>query len=396
MRLTQTSVQRLSIPRGKSEAIFFDDELPGFGLRLREGGSRNWIVQYKVGPKQRRMTLGSTAMLTVAKARDAAATALAKVRLGNDPANEKAMARLAAGETLKAIAARYLEWHGANRRPNSHDATKRYLEKHFGSLHGLALNKINRATVAAALSSIAAKHGPISADRARVALSALFNWALGEGLCETNPVTGTNTSGEGRARDRVLSDDELVKIWNALPDNDYKPIVRLLMLTGCRREEIGSLLWSEVDLEARLIALPGERTKNHRAHDIPLPESAVAILEAIPHRAGRELLFGRGEGGFSGWGRSKADLDAVSKLKPWRLHDVRRTVATRMADLGVQPHIIEAALNHASGFRAGVAGTYNRSTYAPEKRAALDTWANHVATILARAEGANVARFKRA
>jgi integrase len=396
MKLTQASIGRFSLPRGKSEVIVFDDELPGFGLRVRAGGSRNWIVQYKVGPKQRRMTLGSVAMLNVAKARDAAKTALAKVRLGNDPANEKAVARLAAGETLGAVATRYLSRQEARLRPSSYGATERYLLKHFASLHGLALSKINRATVAAALSKIAEDKGAVSADRARAALSAMFTWAVKEGLCETNLVAGTNTASEGRARDRVLSDDELVTIWKALPDNHYRQIVRLLILTGCRRDEIGSLRWSEIDLEARLLALPGERTKNHRAHEVPLGESALAILEAIPRRWDRDLVFGVRAGGFSGWGKAKELTDRALMLKPWRLHDVRRTVATRMADLGIQPHIIEAVLNHVSGHKAGVAGVYNRSTYAAEKRAALEIWANHVAVILAQAGGENVRRLKRA
>jgi integrase len=121
----------------------------------------------------------------------------------------------------------------------------------------------------------------------------------------------------------------------------------------------------------------------------------VDVLGKQHRQLRRDLVFGQGEGGFSGWSKAKARLDKVAKLKPWRLHDLRRTVATRMADIGVQPHIIEAVLNHISGHKAGVAGIYNRSSYSGEKRAALDLWANHLKVELAKAEGANVHKLEK-
>jgi integrase len=181
-------------------------------------------------------------------------------------------------------------------------------------------------------------------------------------------------------RERLLTDAELVAIWKAAPDSDYGRIVRLLMLTAQRRE-IGALRWPEIEgeEETALIALPGSRTKNHRQHDVPLSAPALVEIEACLKASGRDLVFGKGEGGYSGWSRSKEALDVAADLKqPWTLHDLRRTAATRMADLGVQPHVIEAILNHVSGHKAGVAGIYNRSTYAAEKRAALDLWADHL------------------
>jgi integrase len=201
-------------------------------------------------------------------------------------------------------------------------------------------------------------------------------------------VTGTNKTGEDKPRERQLSDAELSAIWNAAPASDYGRIVRLLMLTAQRRDEIGSLSWSEIeppdDPAKALIALPAARTKNGRPHDVPLSRPALAILEDCTQRGTRDLVFGEGLGGYSGWSRSKDAIDKAAKLKtPWTLHDLRRTAATRMADLGVQPHVIEAILNHVSGHKSGVAGIYNRSTYATEKRAALDLWANHVLSALA-------------
>jgi integrase len=245
-------------------------------------------------------------------------------------------------------------------------------------------------------STIAKERGPVAANRARANLSAFFHWAIGEGLCENNPVVGTNKQTEEGPRDRALADAEAAKVWLAAPENDYGRIIRLLLLTGCRRDEIGGLRWSEVDLKARTITLPGVRTKNGRPHVIPLSEPAMAILGGLIHRANRDLIFGLGAGGFSGWSKSKAQFDKAAKLKEaWTLHDLRRTAATRMADIGVQPHVIEALLNHISGHKAGVAGTYNLSTYAAEKKAALDLWASHLQVAVARATGANVTALRK-
>jgi integrase len=404
MKLTQASIERLALPAGKREAIIFDDDVPGFGLRLRAGGSRTFIVQYALGGRQRRMTIGTPKILDAAKARQTARNLLAKVRLGHDPAAERTEARVrASDEPLGAIIGRFLARQESRLRQRSYIDTRRYLERYWKPLHELHVATISRATIAARLGKIANEHGPVSADRARGVLSSFFAWAIGEGLCDTNPVIGTNKHFDGaKSRDRVLTDRELAVIWKALPDSDYGAIVRLLILTGQRREEIGALRWSEVDFKERLIALPPARTKNNRPHDVPLSQAAVAILKSHHARAGRDLVFGdeprKAEPlGFQGWSHCKAVLDKqTSSIGPWRLHDVRRTVATRMAELGVAPHIVEAVLNHVSGHKAGVAGVYNRSSYATEKREALSFWGQHVEALTAgdnRGDGERIVRF---
>jgi integrase len=208
-----------------------------------------------------------------------------------------------------------------------------------------------------------------------------------EGLADSNPIVGTNQAVTKGARDRVLTDDELRLIWYALSSNDYGDIVRLLALTGQRREEIGSLRWQEIDFDKAVIALPAERTKNSKPHDVPLSPAALAILKARPHLAGRDYIFGSRANGYLGWASNKVGLDARIATKgtvsPWRLHDLRRTVSTRMHDeLGIAPHIVEAVLNHVSGHRAGVAGVYNRAVYAKEKAVALARWAEHLGAIV--------------
>lgn len=147
------------------------------------------------------------------------------------------------------------------------------------------------------------------------------------------------------------------------------------------------MAWDELDFEGDVWSIGSGRTKNSRPHDVPLSEPAMRILRARDRRDGRDLRFGR-SGPFSGWSKAKTALDkrvAAANgmpLAPWTLHDIRRTVATRLADLGVLPHVIEAILNHVSGHKAGVAGIYNRSSYSDEKREALSRWSLYLSELL--------------
>jgi integrase len=360
----------------------WDSELPGFGLRTRNG-KRTWIIQYRIGGKQRRLKIGS-GVLTRAQAREAARKKLAQVELGNDPGANRKQERKDAKLTFKAVVADYLEVKKAAVKRRTHYELDHYLNSSLASLHGLPLNAIKRAEIAAELRKIARTSGASSAARARAALSTFFGWCMGEGLVETNPVVGTNKPAENGPRDRVLADEELTAIWRAVPqDADYGNVIKLLILTGCRRVEIGGLRWSEIDIDKRIIKLPGERTKNGRAHEIPLSDLACSILQGQPRRDGREYVFGDFGHGFTSWWIGKSMLDEkLAGLKPFVVHDVRRSVATGMANLGVQPHVIECVLNHVSGSRAGVAGVYNRSPYEREVRVALDLWGEHVRALI--------------
>ena len=336
------------------------------------------------------MTLGTLDALDVAKARKRARTAFSKAHLGHDPATEKSELRAQAAVTLGSVVDLYLPLAEARLKPRSFQEVQRHLRLHWKPLSQQALAKVARADVAARLRSIARDNGPFAANRARAALSALFSWAIGEGLADANPVIGTNKATDEISRDRVLSDEELRLIWRHAGNGAYGAIVRLLILTGQRREEVGGMLWRELQLAHGVWSIDASRTKNGLAHDVPLSPPAIGILHEQERRDGRELVFGEGVGPFQGWSNAKTALDArVQKVlgkvhgdgftfKAWRLHDIRRTVATRMGDLGVQPHVVEAILNHVSGHKAGVAGVYNRASYAAEKSAALALWANHV------------------
>jgi integrase len=369
--------------------IVFDDTLPGLGLRLRATGGRSFVFQFKIGTQQRRMTLGNASAIKLEQARATASKLHAYVRLGHDVAAERNERRAQITDTFGATLARYLPRQKARVRPRSYIEIDRYLSRYLRSFHELPLARIDRRAIAEQLFRIETANGTAAANRARTCLSAFFSWCMREGLADANPVIGTGRR-EEVSRARVLNEDELLIVWQALGNDEFSAIVRLLILTGQRREEIGGLRWSEL-VNDRII-LPSERTKNKREHVIPLSEPAQAIIDAQPRRRDREHVFGRGTGGFSGWSRCKARLDArVAEmmghpLPGWTLHDIRRSCATHMAELGAAPHIIEAILNHVSGHKHGIHGVYNRSTYEREKRVALQMWTNHVLALLEKRE----------
>jgi integrase len=325
-------------------------------------------------------------VLTADQARGAAKAALAKVALGEDPQAVKVARRKADTHTFRALVDEHLAAKQSEVRPRTFTELQRYLtgSTYFKPLHSMPIDQVTRKDVAALLNVIKRECGLVTAIRARSHLSSFFAWAIAQGLTETNPTIGAAQLEQPDARDRVLTDAELVAVWNA-GDDDFGRIVRLLILTGQRRTEVGGMRWPELDLDKATWTIPEERAKNGREHKVPLSALALSIINAVPRMVGRDCLFGeRSSGGFTLWAFAKAALDKRlgDRVKPWVLHDLRRTFCTRLADLGVLPHVIEAAVNHQSGHKAGVAGTYNRSPYEREVRAAMALWADHVRTLV--------------
>jgi integrase len=370
---------------GKSERIVFDDDIKGFGLRLREGGSRTWIYQYRIGSKQRRMVLGSATSVPLSVARKNAGELEARVKLGGDPAMDKETARRSADETFGILVDQYLAARESKWRPNTEREVRRHLTKYAKSLHRFPIAAVSQLNISNLLDSLAKESGDATSNRVRANLSTFFSWVIKKGidLPKGNIASYTEKQKEN-SRTRVLSDGELKTIWGACRDDAFGAILKLLLLTGQRKSEIGFLRWDEIRDEH--ILLLGARTKNKRDHVVPLSDAAKTILEKFRVDS-RTHVFGRYDTGFGGWNAGKLELDAsIAKgrkaLEHWTLHDLRRTAATRMAELGVQPHIVEAVLNHVSGHKRGVAGIYNRATYDKEKREALNLWAEHVIALV--------------
>jgi integrase len=393
-KFTKNNVATLT-PRAGKEAddIAWDESLPGFGIRFR-ATKKSWICQYRIGAQQRREGLGDIRKVTLDDARSIARKRFASVELGVDPGLTKARAATdatALRRTLAVAVEGFLEFKQPGWRPSSYEAARRYLTMHWAPLAPLSLASITQADVADQLRAIVKDHGRVAASQARGYLVALFYWAAGEGWVERNVAALTNDPGaKSRPRDRVLDADEIRLIWNACDDDDFGAIVKLLLLTGQRRNEIAHLRWKEVDLDAATITLPPARTKNDREHIIPLPRAALAILKARPQfspdGSNRKLVFGAGDKPFLSWSNAKARLDAgvaeLGGVADWVLHDARRTAASGMQKLGVRVEVIERTLNHVSGSYRGVAGVYQRDPMEKDVREALERWGEYVTAIV--------------
>jgi integrase len=379
MKLGRGAIATLHLPRGRSEITHFDSDIGGFGIRIRKSGSRSWVFQYDFAGKTKRITLGKVSAIDASKARAIASELHAKVRLGQDPAAAKAESEARAAETFGAAVKPYLQWQRARVRPSTLRHLERHLLVNLAPLQSLPINKVDRRAIAAQLARMTGS--PVQANRTRSTLTSFLNWAMREGLIDSNPALATNKYPE-RPRERVLTNAELRTLWLALPESDFGDIVKILVLTGQRAREIADLQWSEVAFDKGIIELPPHRTKNRRRHTIPMSAMVRAILQAREQNGGT-FVFGRsGLNGFSGWSRCKERLDDALRIPDWTIHDLRRVFATGAAEIGIQPHIIEAVLNHVSGHKSGVAGVYNRAAYEAEKATALSRWAEHVAAII--------------
>ena len=379
---TKVGVGKLRCPGGKAEALFWDASCRGFGLRALASGHRTWIYQYRDEHKRtRRIALGAVSAVTLDAARQAARQHAASVTQGGNPSADR-KAKKGAASVLNVIEA-YLRHAKARQRARSYEETERHLLKHTVSLHHDRAETVTRSDIASLLDRVSNASGPFAANRLRAALSALWSWGMRAGLIksDSNPVTFTLRHPE-KARERTLTDDELRAVWAASEGNgDYARIVRLCILTGCRREEIGGLYWDEV-LPDRLL-IGAARMKAGSNHEVPLLPAIAAALPDRPENA-EGSVFGRNGTGFSGWSKSKSALDAKLanagvKMPRWTLHDLRRTFSTRLHDAGVEPLVIEALLAHK---QQGVAAVYNRSSFWNAKRAALEKWHDLLAEIV--------------
>ena len=401
MKLTQRRIEALECPANKKDILVFDDEQRGLGVRVMAGGGKSFLVQYRHAGEKRRMPIGSCAAVSLAKARLAARQIVGAVAAGKDPAGERKAAALEAKRealTLDALIDQWAKLHLAGKRPNYSAAAVSALRRSFAKHLNAPAASLDRATVVRMLDGLA-KNGKAAMAGATARYgSALFGWAIRRGSLSDSPFERVPIAATVR-RDRVLSDDEIRRVWKATDGpGAFNAIVWALLLTGQRREEVSGLTWSELDPGFSVWTLPAARSKNGKPHVIPISAQMEALLHAQPRIGGTDLVSvsGSERGVFSGWSKSKDRLDRRSGVTDWTLHDLRRTMATGLQRLGVRLEVTEAVLNHVAGSRGGIIGVYQRHTWSDEKRAALTAWGAHVDAIVeGRESGGNVTLLRR-
>jgi integrase len=378
-RLTDTTIRNLKPEPGKQYERW-DSDVTGLGVRVSPQGTKSFVFVYRLGTRQRRMTVGQYPGLSLKEARSKAREYRQLVFQGRDPAEEKKDQRrnvFAFDEFVR----HFIQTYGKPKN-RTWEESERLLARYFVKVwRKRDIRQIKKADVTNVIDAIVAQGNPTSANRAFAQIRKLFNWAVERGYLESSPCQGLKAPAKSNSRERVLSDDEIAAIWTAAERMDYPfgTVVKLLLLTGQRRDEVASMRWDEIDLDDGLWTLPADRNKSNRAHVVPLTPQAIAILKNVP-RAHEVLVFpARGrDNSVSGFSKWKRKLDTLSGVSDWTLHDIRRTVSTGLAELGVRIEVTERILNHKTGALGGVAGIYNRFGYLAEVRAALESWSDHV------------------
>jgi integrase len=376
MKLTMNRIDGLDCPASRKDRIVFDDEQRGLGVRITASGGKSYLVQTTFNGCKRRIALGSCGAISLADARLAARDYLGQIARGHDPAALDKKRALDAAFTLRKLIADWQALHLANKKPRYAGEAARALSKAFRRHLDEPASSLDRKAVVRAIDARGTER-PQMASRTAAYGKACYAWAVKRGTLSENPFANLPVA-PAIKRDRVLSDAEIAAIWHATEEpTPFNGVVRLLLLTGQRLREVAGLTLAELAANGETWTIPGARTKNSRAHIVPLSTPAQDVLRSAPDFDGGLFPIGH-------FTRPKAALDAASGVSDWVLHDLRRTTATGLQRLGVRLEVTEALLNHVSGSRGGIVGVYQRHDWAGEKRAALDAWG---AKVLAIAEG---------
>jgi integrase len=380
IKLTKANID--SLRAGVKDTVYWDDALAGFGLKVTPSGRKVFFVLYRTrdgSARLRKYTIGPYGTVTPAIARATAQRVLAARQEGRDPAGEKRQARIKNTlDVLDRVVDSYLLRFASRNR--SAGETKRLLKREVLSVwSGRSIHSITKQDVISLLDQIVDRGSPGTANRTFKTLRALFNRCIERSLIEKSPCAGLSKPAPEKARDRFLSDEELVAVIKAARalSFPYGSMVEFLILTAQRRGEVAGLVWDEIDLVTAIWTLPANRSKNGRSHIVHLSPEALAVLKAVPHRSG--FVFGLGGARpFSNFVDSKEKLDELSSVTDWVIHDLRRTVVTGMAALGVAPHVADKVLNHQTGTISGVAAVYQRHEFLVERKEALLAWGQHL------------------
>jgi integrase len=399
-RITKSTVD--DIAPGLTDRFLWDDRLRGFGFKVTPKGARTYVLQYRTGGRNtptKRVTIGGHGSpWTPTTARAEAERLLILVKQGNDPQQiKRERQRVMVDLAFDKYADRFLEIYGKRKwAPVTYNGSENYLRRYVKPvLVSRPLPSLKKSDMADIFDRIPSGK-PALPRNIYAVLSKLFAWAIERGDLDRSPLEGFSRPATVPSRKRVLSDRELKFAWKASEKIGYPfgPILRLLILTAQRRFEVAGLSWAELDRNSAEWSIPGSRTKNSEPHVVPLSEAVILELDQLagenewPRRG--FVFTTTGKTPASGHSRAKQRLDhQIAKLLPkdeqmsaWRVHDLRRTVATGFQRLGVRFEVTEAVLNHVSGSRSGVAGIYQRHHWRDEKRQALDAWAAHVQALI--------------
>jgi len=423
-RITKRAIDDLRI-KAKSEGrtlYLRDDELTGFGAISTKAGACSYFVEYRLGGRgttQKRMTIGKHGALTPDEARKLAKEELGKVARRVDVAQDRKAerAKLKAG-SFRELSESYFAAEG-KREKTGEWKSRRWKEVHamleksvYPVLGTKAPDAISRFELSSLINETKARSHSV-ARRLHETLRPLFAWAFECGAVQNNPMAGLRCPKPETPRDRVLDDTEIKALWQAATEQSwpFENVIKLLLLTGQRREEVAGMRWREVDLDAGQWTIAKERCKNGKAHTIDLHPEAVRLLDPLGDDAASRLMKQSAEEDFvfsttgrtsvSGFSKIKARIDVRmqqilgDKFQPWRIHDLRRTAASGMAALGFQPHVIERVLNHVSGAQGGLVSVYQRHEYREERKRAILAWGAHVMQIVsAEAPASNVVKLR--
>lgn len=386
VKLTAQFVESIKAPE-RGQIDYWDARTPGLGLRVSQGGKRTWTLFYRVSGRMRRLTIGPYPVIGLADARQLASASLREVHHGSDPADAKRAAR--AADTFGELAALYLERH-AKVEKRSWPEDERIIDHELlPPWKNRKAGEIKRADAIDLLDRIVERGAPVQANRVKALVSKIFNFGIRRGLVEANPAYGIGApGGKEQQRDRVLSEDEIRRVWAALDGESPKvaAIFRLAFLTAQRKSEVTGMRWDEIDLDGACWTITAERSKNKLSHRVPLGPQAVAILRELKAGAGegaREVFPGGKYGSTHGLALTNLQKPTV-RIKEgsgvdFRFHDLRRTAASHMTGIGISRLLVSKILNHVE---SGITAVYDRHGYDGEKRAALLKWDNHLARIL--------------
>ncbi len=405
--LSQRSVTRLP-PPAHGQRDYFDAKIPGFGLRVSARGARSWFIMYRSRGRLRRMTLGRHELLPLGAARELARRHLLAAHLGKDPAAERRTERAAAfdrqakeDDSFAALASLYLETH-AKKHKRSWKIDERAVARDLTGWNNRPARDISPTDVEAVFERIIARGAPVQANRTRAIMSRIFSFGLKKASARlrfglaANPVQGTERPTPERTRDRVLTGNELRALWQAIDAEtpDVAGIFKLYLLTAQRGGEIRRMRRADVDLDTAWWTIPAEHAKNGLAHRVPLSPPTVSLLRQLMAAHASPWIFPARPGAHAGTGltpyrasvqKATLRLRRTSGVDFWP-HDLRRTVASHPAGMGIPRLVIGRLLNHAEG---GVTKVYDRHGYDPEKREALEAWARRLETIITGKPAAN-------